>query len=77
MIGFTAQRLMELEVAGRTGAGHLAAQSCSGCNWRNGYREREWETRAGTVELRIPLEAAPGQLLPGVSRAAPGWPRRR
>jgi transposase-like protein len=53
MIGFTAQRLMELEVAGLTGAGH-GERSRERINWRNGYRERDWETRAGTVELRIP-----------------------
>jgi putative transposase len=53
MIGFTAQRLMELEVAGLTGAGH-GERSPERLNWRNGYRERDWETRAGTVELRIP-----------------------
>jgi putative transposase len=53
MIGFTAQRLMELEVAGLTGAGH-GERSPERINWRNGYRERDWQTRAGTVELRIP-----------------------
>ena len=53
MIGFTAQRLMELEVGGLTGAGH-GERSAERINHRNGYRERDWETRAGTVELRIP-----------------------
>src|SRR4029078_12995685 len=53
MIGFTAQRLMELEVEGLTGAAH-GEHSADRINQRNGYRDRAWETRAGTVELRIP-----------------------
>src|SRR5580693_7286511 len=53
MIGFTAQRLMELEVEGLTGAAH-GERSPERINQRNGYRDRLWETRAGTVELRIP-----------------------
>ena len=53
MIGFTAQRLMELEVEGLTGAAH-GEHSPERINQRNGYRDRLWETRAGTVELRIP-----------------------
>jgi len=53
MIGFTAQRLMELEVEGLTGAGH-GERSPDRINQRNGYRDRDWETRAGLVELRIP-----------------------
>ena len=54
MIGFTAERLMELEVATLTGAGHGERNPDQRLVHRNGYRERDWETRAGTVELRIP-----------------------
>jgi transposase-like protein len=53
MIGFTAQRLMELEVESKTGAGY-GEKSAERLAQRNGYRDRLWETRAGTVELRIP-----------------------
>jgi putative transposase len=53
MIGFTAQRLMELDVESKTGAGY-GEKSAERLVQRNGYRDRLWETRAGTVELRIP-----------------------
>ena len=53
MVGFAAQRLMELEMESLTGAAP-GERSPERINHRNGYRDRDWETRAGTVELRIP-----------------------
>lgn len=53
MIGFASQRLMELEVSAHTGAGY-GEKNPARLVQRNGYRERDWQTRAGTVELQIP-----------------------
>ena len=53
MIGFAAERLMELEVQGLTGAAY-GERSPDRLAQRNGYRDRVWETRAGTIELDIP-----------------------
>jgi transposase-like protein len=63
MIGFAAERLMQLEVQGLTGAAH-GERSPDRTNSRNGFRDRIWETRAGSVELRIP-KLRKGSYFPG------------
>jgi putative transposase len=63
MIGFAAQRLMEVETEALCGAGH-GERSPDRINQRNGFRDRDWETRAGTVELRIP-KLRKGSYFPG------------
>ena len=63
MIGFAAERLMALEVEGLTGAAH-GERSPDRITHRNGYRERSWYTRAGTVALKIP-KLRKGSYFPG------------
>jgi putative transposase len=53
MVQFMAQQLMEIDVQGRCGAGY-DEKSAARVNSRNGFRDRTWETRAGTVELKVP-----------------------
>jgi putative transposase len=53
MIAYLTQRLMDLDVDGRCGAGY-GERTAVRVNSRNGYRDRTWETRAGTIDLRIP-----------------------
>ena len=63
MIGFAAQRLMALETGALCGAAH-GERTAERINQRNGFRQRDWETRAGTVELRIP-KLRKGSYFPG------------
>jgi putative transposase len=53
MIGYVAQRLMQMDVEGLVGVAH-GERGEGRENWRNGYRERDWHTRSGTIALRIP-----------------------
>ena len=63
MVGFVAQRMMDLDVEGICGAEH-GERSAERSNWRNGYRDRAWETRSGTVPLKIP-KLRRGSYFPG------------
>lgn len=53
MVREMAQRMMDAEVEQVCGAGYGKASDAR-VNSRNGYRRREWDTRAGTVELAVP-----------------------
>jgi transposase-like protein len=42
------------DIPSSTVAGHGERNPAARLVQRNGYRERDWETRAGSFELRIP-----------------------
>jgi putative transposase len=63
MIQYVAQRLMELDTEGLCAAAY-GQRSPERANSRNGYRERMWETRAGSVDLKIP-KLRKGSYFPG------------
>jgi putative transposase len=48
-----AQALMELELTQQVGAERYE-RALTRTGQRNGYREREWDTRVGTIELQVP-----------------------
>ena len=53
MLAFAAERIMDAEVESVTGAAK-GARTALRETQRNGYRERDWDTRAGRIELAIP-----------------------
>ena len=70
-LGEVAQLLMEADADAACGAG-WGERSAERTNWRNGYRQRPWDTRVGTIDLAIP-KLREGSYFPG-------WllePRRR
>src|SRR5207302_1364025 len=65
-----AQVLMDAEVSSQIGA-ELYERTEDRTAQRNGYRSRTWDTRVGTVELKVP-KIAPGSYFPALLE-----PRRR
>jgi transposase-like protein len=65
-----AQALMETEVSSQIGAAPYE-RSSSRTAYRNGFRTRTWDTRVGTIELKIPKVTA-GSYFPSLLE-----PRRR
>jgi putative transposase len=63
MIQYVAQRMMDMDTESLCAAAY-GERSPERLNSRNGYRERLWETRAGSVDLKIP-KLRKGSYFPG------------
>ena len=63
MIQYVAQRMMDMDVESLCAAAY-GERNPDRQNSRNGFRERLWETRAGSVDLRIP-KLRKGSYFPG------------
>jgi hypothetical protein len=53
-VSFLCHQIMEAEVSAQIGAGLHERAPEARATQRNGYRERPWDTRAGSLELFIP-----------------------
>lgn len=69
-IKFMAEAIMEVEVDEIVGAGKYERSDVR-VNYRNGYRERPWDTRGGTIPLSLP-KVRYGSYFPSILE-----PRRR
>ena len=67
MLAFAAERIMEAEIEARTGAAKGARSPMREAQ-RNGYRDRDWDTRAGRISLEIP-KLRKGSYFPGFLEA--------
>jgi putative transposase len=65
-----AEELMEIELAEHVGA-ERHERTADRTGYRNGYRERPWDTRVGTIELKVP-RVRDGSFFPSLLE-----PRRR
>jgi putative transposase len=63
MIQYVAQRMMDLDVESLCQAAY-GERTTDRANSRNGYRDRRWDTRSGSVELKIP-KLRKGSYFPG------------
>ena len=63
MIRHIAQRMMDMDVESLCAAAY-GERSSDRANSRNGYRERTWDTRGGTIDLKIP-KLRKGSYFPG------------
>jgi transposase-like protein len=77
MLGAFIQTLMSAEADALCGASY-GERSAERVNRRNGYRERDFDTRAGTIDLLVPKlrqgSYYPGWLLePAAGRSGPWW----
>jgi transposase-like protein len=68
-----AQAVMETEVSSQIGAAPYE-RSSERLAYRNGYRTRRWDTRVGTIELKIP-KVSSGAYFPSLLER--GGERRR
>ena len=67
------QALMEMEVEEYVGAARHE-RSAGRVGQRNGYRQRSWDTRVGTVELKVP-RVRDGGYFPSLCWSRVGRPR--